>query len=547
MKEKNLTEATIDPQPAGTFVDLFCGCGGFTLGMMRAGYKCLAAIDFDPHAVDALRTNLKDVGHVLQRDLTTCSPEEIEQIIGTSTVDVIVGGPPCQGFSTARQRDGSNHGDRLKEDSRRLLYKEFFKFIDHFKPKVFVMENVLGIKSAAGGKYFASVQSDARSIGYCVHGQVEKAWELGVPQKRRRQLIIGTRNDIPQYFMPQLEPAPRAIRGTKLGHAIADLPELTSGSGSDEALYDLDLRDKAISKRCELTKNYLEKVLEIHCAEKLTNHVARPHNERDLHDFNLLNEGENSAVAMREHGVVFKFPYNKNSFKDRYTRQSRYDYCSTIVAHLSKDGLMFVHPTQLRSITPREAARIQSFPDWFRFPKARTHSFRMIGNAVPPLVAESVGLAIKKYLQKERDMNHAIISNSSAATIPKSGQEAVDCLLQTVAMSKTSLKALSTPSFLKAWAAVAYLYPGLHPDGACEKGSLVHVDNDESDLPASLVSPYYEISGWPLVLVPLAEEAWRRHENGELKENELYHCDAQAAGINSRAVKSSVDKEPAYI
>ncbi|MFO7767191.1 MAG: DNA cytosine methyltransferase, partial [Pelovirga sp.] len=170
MEKRIITKTTVDT-PVGTFIDLFCGCGGFTLGMMRAGYRCLAAIDFDPHAVGALRTNLKDVEHVLQRDLTSCSPEEIKQIIGTTAVDVIVGGPPCQGFSTARQRDGSNHGDRLKEDSRRLLYKEFIKFIEYFKPKVFVMENVLGIKSAAGGKYFANVQSDARSIGYCVHGR----------------------------------------------------------------------------------------------------------------------------------------------------------------------------------------------------------------------------------------------------------------------------------------------------------------------------------------------------------------------------------------
>jgi DNA (cytosine-5)-methyltransferase 1 len=121
---------------------------------------------------------------------------------------------------------------------------------------------------------------------------------------------------------------------------------------------------------------------EVARASKLTAHRARPHSARDLGDFLLLREGENSATAMRA-GVEFAFPYDKSSFKDRYTRQSRRKPCSTIVAHLSKDGLMFIHPTQNRSLTPREAARIQSFPDWFAFPVARTHQFRIIGNAVP--------------------------------------------------------------------------------------------------------------------------------------------------------------------
>lgn len=141
-------------------------------------------------------------------------------------------------------------------------------------------------------------------------------------------------------------------------------------------------------------RRHLYSVMEVHQARKLTAHRARPHNDRDLRDFARLKEGESSARAMRR-GVQFEFPYRKDRFKDRYTRQSRWDACSTIVAHLSKDGLMFIHPTQNRSLTPREAAHIQSFPDWFEFPIARTHQFRVIGNAVPPLVGEAVGIAIE--------------------------------------------------------------------------------------------------------------------------------------------------------
>ena len=147
------------------FIDLFCGCGGFTLGMERAGFKCLAAIDFNAEAVATLQANLSHIKHVLHRDLTVFSPEELSELIGVKNVDVIVGGPPCQGFSTARQVDGANHGERLKDDPRRHLYQELLKYVGFFMPKVFVMENVLGIKTAAGGEYFTRVQSEARALG----------------------------------------------------------------------------------------------------------------------------------------------------------------------------------------------------------------------------------------------------------------------------------------------------------------------------------------------------------------------------------------------
>lgn len=426
-----------------TCLDLFCGCGGFTLGMQRAGFHVLAAIDFNPEAIATLRANLVQqrrpglipVALALERDLTRFHPEELAALLRESfahtggkgrgegtvpTVDVIVGGPPCQGFSTARQRDGANHGQRrLVHDPRRLLYREFLRYVDYFKPRVFVMENVLGIRSAAGGEYFTRVQKEARDLGYRVHGQIEEAWELGVSQKRRRQLFIGVRLDVPGYFLPHLRPAPRVVgqvselpvgwtsssgfgnggqRPPKpadrrpaphftLWDAIGDLPPLRAGGGQFEADYDFARRCDHVERRGEPARRYLVDVIEIDRAKKLTNHVARPHSERDLRDFARLREGENSATAMRERGIVFEFPYDKSSFKDRYTRQHRDRPCSTIVAHLSKDGLMFIHPTQNRSLTPREAARVQSFPDWFVFPRAQTHAFRLIGNAVPPLVA----------------------------------------------------------------------------------------------------------------------------------------------------------------
>ncbi len=167
----------------------------------------MAAIDFNPEAVEVFRANFPDVPHVLEKDLSAYCPSQLAALIGSDRVDVIVGGPPCQGFSTVRQVDAANHGSRVKRDKRRYLFRSFLDYVDHFQPKVFVMENVLGIQSAAKGAFFTMVQAEARRLKYRVHPQVEEAWKLGVPQKRRRQLIIGVHEDI-AGFLASRDPQP---------------------------------------------------------------------------------------------------------------------------------------------------------------------------------------------------------------------------------------------------------------------------------------------------------------------------------------------------
>ncbi|MBL7963723.1 MAG: DNA cytosine methyltransferase [Flavobacteriales bacterium] len=521
-----------------TALDLFSGCGGFTLGLQRAGIKVLGAIDFNKEAVETFKLNFPTVPYVTEGDMTVMKPEDVARSIGTHHVDVVVGGPPCQGFSMARQRDGANHGERrLVKDARRELYQEYLRFVDYFQPKVFVMENVLGIKSAEGGKYFSAVQHEARILGkgegkpgYRVHAQVEHAWELGVPQKRKRQLIIGVRSDLPGYFPTTLKAPNRSVPNITLGPAIMDLPPLRAGAGEEEREYDLALRERSLDKYGELARKYLYDVLQVGITKKLTAHRARRHSERDLGDFKKLKEGQSSAVAMRN-GVKFDFPYSTKSFKDRYTRQSRDSQCSTIVAHLSKDGLMFIHPTQNRSITPREAARIQSFPDWFELPVARIHQFRLIGNAVPPLVSEAVGNEVVDFLEQQTTMR----KTKTNRTIPNSHEEAVQWLLPVLDLSAKDLKQLDKDEFLRAWRSVAYLYPGLHPDSALDHGPTVEKREEGPNwvmmIEPRLVTPYYRQSGWPVVLKPLADEAWRRDDAGLLADDELYSIEAQYAGM----------------
>ncbi len=515
-----------------TFIDLFCGCGGFSLGMERAGFECLAALDFYPEAIQVFKANFSQVPQVLEKDLTQFSPADLQALIGHRSVDVIVGGPPCQGFSRARQVDGSNHGERMIDDPRRHLYQRFLAFVQHFQPKVFVMENVLGIRTAGGGEYFTRVQAEARALGYRVVPREEDATQLGVPQMRRRQLFIGLRMDVPGFLAGSLRPAPRAAPfvGVTLGQAIMDLPAIVSNDGAQEMDYDKDLRHRHTGGN---NHHYIHRVLQVKRAGKLTAHESRPHSERDLRDFAKLTEGDNSRAAMRR-GVEFEFPYDKENFKDRYTRQHRDRPCSTIVAHMSKDGLMFIHPTQPRSLTPREAARVQSFPDWFLFPVSRTHQFRVIGNAVPPLVGEAVGHAVADFLHSASRISGKIIpfhrQIQKPSSLPDTPAQALERLAVLAAPTRQQLRKLDDATFLHGWHALLYLYPDLHPDNAIDHGEDTEradtYHHDQLDL-----SERYARSGWPVSLELIGHEAWRRYEAGSICESDFYCVEAQRAGF----------------
>jgi DNA (cytosine-5)-methyltransferase 1 len=520
-----------------TFIDLFSGCGGFSLGLQSAGLRCLAAIDFNESAIETFKRNHPEVPVALVKDLTKFAPKELDKALGSIPVDIIVGGPPCQGFSKARQVGGSNHGDRLIYDPRRELYREFLKYVSYYQPAVFVMENVPGIRSAAGGAFFTAVQVDSRELGYRVIPYEALAWRFGVPQKRIRQLIIGTRRELP-LFIPEryfrethVDPGAPVPKGKQpmvtLGEAIGDLPEVLAGDERHVQHYDLALR-KAHAK--QYGRRYTYGVLEAHKAKELVGHAARPHSLRDMRDFLRLREGETSRAALAR-GVEMEFPYDREHFKDRYTRQHRDQLCSTIVAHLKKDGLMFIHPTQTRSLTPREAARVQSFPDTFEFPQERTRSYSEIGNAVPPLVGKAVGLAVTDYLAQP-EMADAVTASLNAR-LPLSRASAITQLEEFIeSMQMRDLAQHSTADFLKAWWAVGYLHPNLHPDAAFDSGKELSLGPKRGV--SFVLEPYYVRSGWPVELIPLAAEARRRFNAKLLSEDEYYCSAAVIAGAAAK-------------
>jgi DNA (cytosine-5)-methyltransferase 1 len=349
-------------------------------------------------------------------------------------------------------------------------------------------------------------------------------------------LIIGVRNDVSGYFPSELKPAQKALPHTTLGAAIGDLPTIRAGKGEFSGEYDLKRRALHLRRESKPAENYLKNVVEVERATKLTNHVARPHSARDLRDFARLREGESSATAMRDRKVEFEFPYDRSKFKDRYTRQSRSDACSTIVAHLSKDGLMFIHPTQNRSLTPREAARVQSFPDWFVFPAAQTHAFRLIGNAVPPLVAEALGYEIRSFLQ-----NRAIAMLRPKAVfahhpLPASRDAALEKVVKLAQASRGNLRTMSYEDFWSGWHALLFLLPDVHPHSALDHGmtlDITHVSWPGCGHAVRLISRRYARSGWPVALGNFGLEAWRRFRNGEVSHEQFYCVEAQIAGMRS--------------
>jgi DNA (cytosine-5)-methyltransferase 1 len=333
-----------------------------------------------------------------------------------------------------------------------------------------------------------------------------------------------------------------------------DLPILRAGGGEDDRAYDFDRRKGFFQRHAVHGRAFLLNVAEAWCTDRLHNHVARPHSVRDLHDFERIPEGSSSAEQMRA-GVKFEFPYDKTSFKDRYTRQHRERACSTIVAHLAKDGLMFIHPTQNRSFTPREAARVQTFPDWFVFPEARTHSFRVIGNAVPPLIGEAVGDAILRFLRPaatpvqpaatpRAKTQQQLPLPAPSFPLPRTHAEAAAWLDPLTKADRKTMRAMPADAFLKCWHALLWLFPDLHPENALEHG------DEKYDEPAlgDAVDRFgrrYTRSGWPVMLEAFGVEAWRRFEADEFDDEAFYCVAAQRAGIGHKM--SSVATRPASV
>ncbi|MEQ8465920.1 DNA cytosine methyltransferase [Coleofasciculus sp. E1-EBD-02] len=387
---------------APTVLDLFCGAGGMSLGFQQAGCKILGGIDNNPHAI---KTHHENFPKTKLNQLNFCW-QDIRDIdlfelpIKPCEVDILIGGPPCQVFSVVGMGKMKSLGRKIQTDNRNFLYKYFINFLSYYKPFFFAIENVNTLKS---NTIFSTLIGELESglpahqhdyPGYEVQSKILLASDYGVPQVRKRLFIVGRRKDTNLSF--EFPEPDSTLTPVSVGDAIGDLPELKPIS--------MPLRKKMSGpkqKDCEKAylkppqSDYQQKMRSKKKeGEGIMNHICRAHNEKDLAIFEMLPQG----------GKYMDLPedlrrYRDDIFEDKYKRLKSDEPSWTLTAHMRKDCLAYIHPTQVRSISVREAARLQSFPDDFVFYAPMTRMFELVGNSVPPLLAEAIARPIVEQVQ----------------------------------------------------------------------------------------------------------------------------------------------------
>ena len=403
-----------------TFLDLFAGAGGLYEGFVSAGYQPIAHIEMDNDACNTLKTRecfhyLQSTGaehqytRYLKKEISrehlyslvpktimdsviceTMSDETMPLIFssvdialktrGYGHLDLILGGPPCQAYSTVGRSRKNMEGD-----PRNTLYKLYFQALERYQPTMFVFENVPGLLTAGGGIYLAEIVSGFKERGYELESHILNAADYGVLQNRKRIILIGWKKDSGHYY-PKLE---KIEKKYKVKDLFDDLPDLMPGEEKDY-----------------YSKKYINKyLLNAHIRNKsdvLTWHVARTNKAQDREIYKLtIQTWDTNHKRLKYSDIPEQLAThnNRSSFLDRFkvVAMDRHE-SHTMVAHISKDGHYYIHPDirQARSISVREAARIQSFPDNYYFEGSRTAAFRQIGNAVPPQLARTIAEALRK-------------------------------------------------------------------------------------------------------------------------------------------------------
>ena len=353
-------------------IDLFCGCGGFSLGFEQAGFLIKSGIDLWSDATNTYQKNFPSA-KVFNCDITEISGKKITEQSGIlpDEVDVIIGGPPCQGFSVS--------GKRLIDDPRNILYKSFVGIVSELKPKIFVMENVPGLVRLFNGKIKENIESDFSALGYNVCMQLLSAEQYGVPQQRKRVFFVGLSKSV-------------------FGKTLFTFPKPTHGEGlivpitTKEAISDLDFipDDKDLGDIYEYEKPaenlYQEQMRKK--AGNLLNHSAVLHTERTKSIIAMVPDGgnyKNLPKELRETRKVNIAWTRMNSNKPCFTIDTGHNH--------------HFHYKENRVPTVRESARIQSFPDNFKFTGIKTRQLKQVGNAVPPLLAQAIAGKISELLR----------------------------------------------------------------------------------------------------------------------------------------------------
>lgn len=368
-------------------VDLFCGCGGLSLGFENAGFKVVFANDIDSICLETYKKNFN-----ISNDCVFCGDiRELNKdysLIKTdiTNLDLVCGGPPCQGFSMANRQ-------RVIDDPRNFLYKEYLLFLKHTKPKFFVIENVKGMLN----KIDEILDDIKHYLGseYNVSYKLFNVKNFGVPQSRERLIIIGNRMGISSnQIIENIIKRSSTIKNHVLFDAIGDLPELKPNRNKNSNKLENDDVGYFSRPFQYLETEYFEFVNDGRRIAFLYNHKNRFNNDRDIEIYSRLPQGANSL----HESIADIMPYKSRNdiFKDKYFKLEYDKVCKTITSHMKFDCNMYIHPTQARGLSPREAARVQTFPDDFVFYGSQNNWYKQIGNAVPVKFAQIIGEEIAK-------------------------------------------------------------------------------------------------------------------------------------------------------
>ena len=373
------------------FIDLFCGAGGLSYSFKLRGHKLILALDIDDNSIETLKCNFKkeNKNKFINQDIYDFINKSKSNEY-TNKIDLIMGGPPCQGFSTANRQNVLN-------DPRNKLYLTFLKVIEIIKPKFVLIENVNGIK-----KISKEIINKLSNIGYHADFKTLQSSEFGIPQNRKRVFFFGVKKSNKSLkkinnFFDYLENIKSKQKKYNLKDALFNLrPVKAKTVKNDTKNENFESGFNIEQSNLKKVNSYINKINNNKKFNFVYNHKARFNNERDIKIFGLLPQGGDST-----HQSIKKImPYKRRDgiFKDKYFKLQSNKICKTITSHMKFDCNMYIHPTQARGLTPREAARVQSFPDDYFFTGTLSQCYSQIGNAVPPLLSNFLCQGIEKIL-----------------------------------------------------------------------------------------------------------------------------------------------------
>ena len=359
-------------------IDLFCGCGGISVGLKKAGFHVLAGIDIEKKYLATFKHNFPDV-KALNTDITTISPQEFMQLVNINPgdLDLLVGGPPCQGFSKNVPRK-----NRFLEDPKNLLVKSFLDYCEVLKPKMVLMENVAEMKSGFEEVYSQEIISRLEDQGYTITSAVLNSADYGVPQRRRRAFFLANRLGvtfkIPTSTHSKLEPTNKNVNSlfpfpshVTVKDAISDLPSVEHGNG-------VELTEYVSAPKTEYQKQMRNNLSHV------KNHIARKLAPKQYERLASIGPGQGNN-DLPEHLKT------KGGYSGAYGRLTWDMIAPTITRWVFHPGSgRWGHPVDIRTLTIREIARIQSFPANFEFIGSYTDQSGQLGNAVPPQLAFSI-------------------------------------------------------------------------------------------------------------------------------------------------------------